>query len=115
MKQNSHDPRVLAGVIARGPHDPAAALMALAAMKGVDLNDRTVLAEQVADVDRGHHQRNGPLPKLIGVKVATDADDDTLARRQQVAREECTCAFTITRARTAAHRRRASSVRIAGR
>lgn len=78
----------------------AATVVTVASMEGVDLTELTVVAEQDVDVARVYDMGDGPLMKQITVtvKVATDVDDDTLARWQQVARDKCPFAFTIINA-----------------
>ena len=75
----------------------AATVVTIAAMEGVELSELRVVAEQDVDVARVYDAGDGPLIEQITVTVtvATDVDDQTLARWQQAAREKCPFAFTV--------------------
>ncbi len=78
----------------------AATVVTVAALEGVDLSALSVVAEQDVDVARVYDLGDGPLIEQITVTVtvATDVDDQTLARWQQTAREKCPFAFTVINA-----------------
>lgn len=78
----------------------AATVVTVASMEGVDLTELSVVAEQDVNVASVYGMGDGPLMEQITVivKVATDVDDDTLARWQQAARDKCPFAFTVINA-----------------
>lgn len=78
----------------------AATVVTIAAVEGDDLTGLSVVAEQDVDVARVYDMGDGPLIEQITVTVtvASDVDDQTLARWQQAAREKCPFAFTVINA-----------------
>lgn len=75
----------------------AATVVTVASMEGVDLTELSVVAEQDVNVARVYDMGQGLLIEQITVTVtvATDVDDDTLARWQQTAQEKCPFVFSI--------------------
>lgn len=78
----------------------SATLVMLASMEGVTLDEVRATAENSVDSAKVFGFGTGPLVERVSVKVTvrTSADDASLSRWEQAAREKCPFAFTVANA-----------------